>query len=79
MSNNNSIDSIVKKLLILLLLLITSPIMLNIGFKALKVFNNQPKVFIAYILIFAGFLLILCTVYHGFKTFKGILDLLFNN
>lgn len=67
----------VKRALILLLLLIVSPIILNLAFKALKIFNTSPKIFIAYGLLITGILLILYTVYFGFRTIKGVLDSLF--
>lgn len=78
MSKNTSLDKNLKRLFILLGLLILSPIVLNISFKALKVFPNQPKIVIAYVLLIIGVFLIIYTVYFGFKTFKNILDSLFN-
>ncbi len=78
MSKDNSFDKNLKRLLILLGLLILSPIVLNTSFKALKVFTDQPKIIIAYSLLVIGVFLILYTVYFGFKTFKNILDSLFN-
>ncbi|CAM1371489.1 conserved hypothetical protein [Tenacibaculum litopenaei] len=66
-----------KRLLILLGLLIFSPLVLNIAFKALRIFKDYPKVFLAYILLIAGILLTLYSVYYGFRTFKGIVDTLF--
>ncbi|RBW55886.1 MULTISPECIES: DUF6095 family protein [Tenacibaculum] len=78
MSKDTSFDKNIKNLFILLGLLILSPIVLNVSFKALKVFTEQPKIIIAYTLLVIGILLILYTVYFGFKTFKNILDSLFN-
>ncbi|CAL2103364.1 conserved protein of unknown function [Tenacibaculum sp. 190130A14a] len=76
-SKNN--ESGVKRLLILLGLLILSPLVISFGIKALRAFANTPKIFIAYILVTLGVFLILYTVYFGIKTFKTILDLIFNN
>ena len=67
----------VKNVLILLGLLIFSPIVLSFAFKALKIFTESPKVYIAYFLLVFGVSLILFTVYFGFKTFKYLLDILF--
>lgn len=67
----------VKKLLIFLGLLIASPLVLSVAFKALRIFKEAPKVFLAYGLLAIGVILILFTVYFGFKTFKTLLDFLF--
>ncbi|MDO6744501.1 DUF6095 family protein [Tenacibaculum soleae] len=70
-------DKIVKKFLILLGLLITSPIIVSIGFKALKIYTENPKKYIAYPILGIGIFLLLYTVYFGFKTIKAFLDNLF--
>ncbi|CAM1346598.1 DUF6095 family protein [Tenacibaculum crassostreae] len=67
----------VKKLLIFLGLLIASPLVLSVAFKALRIFKEAPKVFFAYGLLAIGVILVLFTVYFGFKTFKTLLDFLF--
>ncbi len=76
-NKGNTLEKSLKRLLILLGLLLFSPILLNIAFKALRIFKTAPKVYIAYILLVVSILLILYTVYFGFKTFKGILDAIF--
>ena len=68
----------IKRLSILLGLLIASPIILNIGFKALKLYTESPKIYLAYAIVFVGVSLILFTVYFAFKTFKTFLDALFH-
>lgn len=68
-----------KYLGFLVLLFILSPITLTIGFKALTKFENTPKMYLAYILLFVGVALIIFTIYFAFKTFKIILDALFQN
>ncbi|CAM1333036.1 DUF6095 family protein [Tenacibaculum aestuariivivum] len=70
-------DNIVKKFLILLGLLITSPIILNLAFKALRIFTETPKKYVAYFLLILGIFLILFTVFYAFKTIKYFLDALF--
>ena len=74
----NTLEKSLKKLVILLGLLIFSPISLNVAFKALRIYKTAPKIYIAYILLVLSILLILYAVYFGFKTFKGILDAIFN-
>lgn len=77
MSKPTTPDNVVKKFLILLGLLILSPIILSFGFKALRIFTESPKNYIAYVLLVLGIFLILYTVYYGFKTIKTFLDNLF--
>ena len=79
MNNPKTAETGVKKMVLLLGLLIISPLVVSFGVKALRAYNNTPKIFIAYILLTFGVLLILYTVYFGIKTFKTILDILFNN
>ena len=67
----------IKKLLIFLGLLIASPLVLSVAFKALRIFKEAPKVFLAHGLLAIGVILVLFTVYFGFKTFKTLLDFLF--
>ena len=49
------------------------------GFKALDKFNNTPKEFISYIILSVAVILIIFTIYFAFKTFKILLQALFNN
>lgn len=77
MTKTTTFDKIVKRFLILLGLLIISPIVLSFGFKALRIFTESPKNYIAYALLTLGGFLILFTVYYGFKTIKAFLDKLF--
>lgn len=77
-TNRDLLASGFKKLLILLGLLIVSPLVLNVGFKALKKFTEYPKLLLAYSIFGFAILLILFTVYFGFKTFKTFLDALFS-
>lgn len=69
----------IKKLLIFLGLLIASPLVLSVAFKAFRVFKEAPKVFFAYGLLALGIILLIFTVYFGFKTFKTLLDIIFKN
>ncbi|WP_440121202.1 DUF6095 family protein [Tenacibaculum sp. Ill] len=78
MNKPTTFETGIKKLLVFLGLLIISPLVLSVAFKAMRAFKEAPKVFIAYGLLVIGILLILFTVYYGFKTFKTILDHLFS-
>jgi hypothetical protein len=49
------------------------------GFKAFDRFSGSPKIYIAYLLILAGFAAIVFSIYFAFKTFKIISNSLFNN
>ena len=77
--NTHLVEKGIYRLMILLGLLISSPIVLNIGFKALKRYTESPEIYIGYGLLALGILMILFTVYFAFKTFKTFLDALFND
>ena len=62
---------------ILLLLFIASPIIITMGFKAMQKFTEAPKMYIAYLLIAIGSLLILYTIYFAFKTFQVLQNSIF--
>ncbi|WP_442266860.1 DUF6095 family protein [Tenacibaculum sp. ZS6-P6] len=76
---DKSYEKPIKKFLILLSLLVISPVILSLAFRAQRAFKEMPKIIIAYVLLFLGILLILYTVYFGFKTFKSLLDTLFED
>ena len=64
---------------ILVFLFIASPIILTMGFKAFDRFSDSPKIYIAYLLILAGFTAIIFSIYFAFKTFKKNSNSLFND
>ena len=74
----NLLGKALKQLGFLVLLFILSPITLTMGFKALKKFSETPKLFIAYIILGFGFLLIFFTIFFAFKVFKNLLNAFFN-
>lgn len=78
MATPNPYEKPIKRFLILLSLFIISPILLSIAFKALKIYKTSPENLIAYGLLVIGAVLIIYTVYFGFRTFKILLDTLFN-
>ena len=67
----------IQKLLLLILLLIVSPVSLNIAFKAFD--KMEDSLFIPYTLLLVAILLIIFTIILAFKTFKTLLDALFND
>lgn len=78
-TNVNLLGKGLKYLGILVFLFIASPISLTMGFKALKRFENTPKEFLSYIIIIAAGILIIFTIFFAFKTFKILLEAIFNN
>ena len=77
--NVNLLGKGLKYLGILIFLFIISPIALTIGFKALKKFENTPKEFLSYIILFTAGIITIYTIYFAFKTFKILLKALFND
>ncbi len=77
MHKPTTFDQVVKKFVVLLGLLISAPIILSLGFKALRIYTKNPEIYIAYALLTLGTFLTLFAVYFGFKTIKAFLDNLF--
>ena len=78
-TNINLLGKGLKYLALLLLLFIASPISLTVGFKALKKFENTPKEILSYLILGAAAVLIIFTIFFAFKTFKILLNAIFNN
>ena len=78
-TNINLLGKGLKYLALLLLLFIASPISLTFGFKALKKFENTPKEMLSYLILGAAAVLIIFTIFFAFKTFKILLNAIFNN
>jgi hypothetical protein len=78
-TNINLLGKGLKHLAILLLLFIASPILLTVGFKALKKLENTPKEMLSYLILGAAAVLIIFTIFFAFKTFKILLNAIFNN
>ena len=78
-TNINLLGKGLKYLALLLLLFIASPISLTVGFKALKKFENTPKEMLSYLILGAAGVLIIFTIFFAFKTFKILLNAIFNN
>ena len=78
-TNINLLGKGLKHLAVLLLLFIASPVSLTVGFKALKKFENTPKEILSYLILGAAAVLIIFTIFFAFKTFKILLNAIFNN
>ncbi|WP_299671074.1 DUF6095 family protein [uncultured Polaribacter sp.] len=78
-TNVNLLGKGLKYLSLLVFLFIASPITLTMGFKALKKFENTSKEYLSYILLLAASILVIFTIYVAFKTFKILLEAIFNN
>ncbi|MFT5145967.1 MAG: DUF6095 family protein [Flavobacteriales bacterium] len=78
-TNINLLGKGLKHLAVLLLLFIASPVSLTVGFKALKKFENTPKEMLSYLILGAAAVLIIFTIFFAFKTFKILLNAIFNN
>ena len=78
-TNINLLGKGLKYLALLLLLFIASPISLTVGFKALNKFENTPKEMLSYLILGAAAVLIIFTIFFAFKTFKILLNAIFNN
>ncbi|WP_299061387.1 DUF6095 family protein [uncultured Polaribacter sp.] len=78
-TNINILAKGLKYLGFLVLFLIASPITLTMGFKALKKFENTPNEYLSYLILFVAAILVIFTIIFAFKTFKILLQALFNN
>ncbi len=76
--NENLLSKGLRQLIVLILLLIISPISLTIAFKALNKLSEE-RIWIAFIIFGVSVILILITLILAFKTFKTLLDALFNS
>ncbi len=77
--NTALLEKGIKKALILLGLLVVSPIISQLGFRALKRFTTAPEIYIAYGLLILGGILVLFTIYFAIKTIQTFLNALFNS
>lgn len=77
MKQQNQYEKPIKNFLILLGLLIVSPLILSIGFRSQRIYNEGIDTYISWFLIILGISLALFTVYFGFKTFQSLLTALF--
>lgn len=77
-TNVKTLGKGLKQLALLLFLFILSPIILNIGYKAIAK-PEEIKPILAYGILVLGALLILFSIYFAFKTFSSLLNALFDS
>jgi len=77
--NTTLLEKGIRKALILFGLLIITPIISQLGFRALKRFTEAPKIYIAYGLLTLGAVLVVFTIYFAMKTIQTFLNALFNS
>lgn len=75
----NLLGKSLRQLAVLIFLFIASPIALTMGYKALDKFKDTPQMYLSYIILVAAAVLTIFTIYFAFKTFKTLLNALFNN
>lgn len=77
-TNMNTLAKGLKQLALLLFLFIASPIVLNIGYKAIAKPDEIQPVF-AYTILVLGGVLVVFSIYFAFKTFSTLLNALFDS
>lgn len=68
-----------KQLAILLLLLIASPLALSFAFKALRIYKEGSQYVFSIAFLVVASLLTLFTILYAFRTFRTLLNSLFND
>jgi predicted membrane channel-forming protein YqfA (hemolysin III family) len=64
---------------ILILLFILSPVIMTMGFKALDKFRETANEYVAYLILGFSAILLIYTLYFGFKTFGVLQKAIFND
>jgi hypothetical protein len=77
-TNVNLLGKGLKYLGVLVFLFIAAPISLTMGFKALKKFEDTPNEYLAYLILAGAGILMIFTIFFAFKTFKTLLNAIFN-
>ena len=77
-TNVNLLGKGLKYLGVLIFLFIAAPISLTMGFKALKKFEDTPNEYLSYLILAAAGILMIFTIFFAFKTFKLLLNAIFN-
>mgnify|MGYP000669295613 CR=1 FL=1 len=62
----------------LVLLFIISPIVITMSFKAFEKYTGTPEIYLAYVMLVIGCILLIFTVYYAFKTFGLLKKAIFN-
>jgi|TARA_B110000967_G_scaffold189019_1_gene212401 hypothetical protein len=77
-TNVNLLGKGLKYLGVLIFLFIAAPISLTMGFKAIKKFEDTPNEYLSYLILAAAGILMIFTIFFAFKTFKILLNAIFN-
>lgn len=64
---------------ILVFLFIASPVTITMGFKAFERYAETPKIYLAYIILAVGCILLIYTMFFAFKTFGVLQKAIFND
>lgn len=78
-TNNKLLEKGLKYLGVLVLLFIISPISLSFSYKALSIYKEGYQYMIALTFLILSCLLIIFTVFFAFRTFKIILNAIFDS
>lgn len=78
-TNKRLLEKGLKYLGILILLFIASPVALSLSYKALSLYEEGSQYTIAMIFLILSCLLSVFTVYFAFRTFKIILNAIFDS
>ncbi|EAR11581.1 hypothetical protein PI23P_00205 [Polaribacter irgensii 23-P] len=76
--NVNLLGKGLKYLGVVIFLFIAAPISLTMAFKALKKFEDTPNEYLSYLLLAGAGILMVFTIFFAFKTFKILLNAIFN-
>jgi len=76
-TNFKTLGKGLKQLGVLVILLITSPILLSMAFKAISIYKEGSQYWFSIILLVISASLLLFTLFYAFRTFRTILDALF--
>jgi len=78
-TNKRLLEKGLKYLGVLVLLFIASPIALSLSYKALSIYEEGHQYTIAMIFLILSCLLVIFTVFFALKTFKIILNAIFDS
>ncbi|TXD51475.1 MULTISPECIES: DUF6095 family protein [unclassified Polaribacter] len=78
-TDTNLLSKGLIRLGILVFLFIASPITITMGFKAFDRFTEAPKIYFAYLILVAGCVLFMYTLYFAFKTFAILRKAIFTD
>lgn len=78
-TNFNTLGKGLKQLGVLVILLITSPILLSMAFKAISIYKEGSQYWFGIVFLVVSCLLMLFTLFYAFRTFRTLLNSLFQD